>query len=271
MCDFTPRRPKELPTSQWAPLEQLLNQLEPYAPEVCYRLGPQKLRQLITEWYKDHPAFAGLPSSEWANLLKEVQGEFQDFMTFKVCSPCGPRRTTLRYPRTFAPYALPQFCFEHTPVVLNEEQMHEKFASLYAAHPRLAQIEGWHLDMPKFNQEIWTMWDAREHPEEYYPARVIDMAYVQGAFEYKIERLTNDDGSFVDEDETKHADSTVLDRKMSDWSYSKPCTGGVREWRCGPRPELMPELVRVGGAVPWRDGEDEEISGYLFPVAKRCS
>ena len=121
---------------------------------------------------------------------------------------------------------------EHTPVVPNEEQMHEKFASLYAAYPSLAKTASG-LDMPKFNQEIWTMWDARRHPEEYYPARVFDMAYVDGAFEYKIEWLTNanyptlNSGSFVDEDETKHADSTVLDRKMSDWSYSKPRTGGA--------------------------------------------
>ena len=101
MCDFMPRRPNDLPTSQWATLEQLLNQLEPYAPGVVARLGPQSLRQLIIEWYKDHPAFVGLPSSEWA---KEVQGELQDALIFKVRSPCGPRRTALRYPRiTFAP------------------------------------------------------------------------------------------------------------------------------------------------------------------------
>ena len=45
----------------------------------------------------------------------------------------------------------------------NAEQMREKFASLYAAYPSLAKTATG-LDMPKFHQEIWTQWDARNHP-----------------------------------------------------------------------------------------------------------
>ena len=104
--------------------------------------------------------------------------------------------------------------------------MHKKFASLYAAYPSLAKTASG-LDMPKFNQEVWTQWDARNHPGEYYLARVFDMEYVNGDFEYEVEWLTNDDGSLVDEDVTKHADSMPLDRKMSDWQYDKPGTGGA--------------------------------------------
>ena len=108
----------------------------------------------------------------------------------------------------------------------NAEQMREKFASLYAAYPSLAKTATG-LHMPKFNQEIWTQWDARNHPGEYYLARVFDMDYVNGDFEYEVEWLTNDDGSLVDEDVTKHADSMPLDREMSDWQYDKPGTGGA--------------------------------------------
>ena len=130
----------------------------------------------------------------------------------------------MRYPRTFAPRALPQFCFEHTFVRPKEveEQRHEKFASLYAAYPSLAKTASG-LDMPKFNQEIWTMWETRAGIQ-YYPGRVFDMAYVDGAFKYKIEWLTNanyprtlSSGSFVDEDDPLN--SIVLDREMSRWSY----------------------------------------------------
>ena len=108
----------------------------------------------------------------------------------------------------------------------NAEQMREKFASLYAAYPSLAKTATG-LHMPKFNQEIWTQWDARNHPGEYYLARIFDMEYVNGDFEYEVEWLTNDDGSLVDEDVTKHADSMPLDREMSDWQYDKPGTGGA--------------------------------------------
>ena len=71
MCDFTPRDPKYLPTLEWATLEQLVLLLQPHAPMEVARLG-QNLRQLITEWYKEHPAFRGLSFSEWAKRLKDL-------------------------------------------------------------------------------------------------------------------------------------------------------------------------------------------------------
>lgn len=71
MCDFTPRDPKYLPTLEWATLEQLVLLLQPHAPMEVARLG-QNLRQLITEWYKEHPAFRGLSFSKWAKRLKDL-------------------------------------------------------------------------------------------------------------------------------------------------------------------------------------------------------
>ena len=70
MCDYTPIRPSELQMSRWVSCEQLVTLLQPHAPEVR-RLGPDNLRQLITEWHKDHPAFAGLPFSAWCKKLKD--------------------------------------------------------------------------------------------------------------------------------------------------------------------------------------------------------
>ena len=71
MCDFTPRVPTELPTSAWATLEQLVSRLQQHTPTDVTELGlRQNLRQLITDWLKDHPAFAGLPFSAWGRRLK---------------------------------------------------------------------------------------------------------------------------------------------------------------------------------------------------------
>ena len=73
MCDFTPRRPFALPTWKWATLEQLLDRLQLHVPrEVVPQLVPNTLRQYITEWYKDHPAFAGLPFTAWGKRLKDM-------------------------------------------------------------------------------------------------------------------------------------------------------------------------------------------------------
>ena len=72
MCDFTPRRPSALPTWKWATLEQLLDRLQLHAPREVWQLGPNSLRQLITEWYKDHPAFTGLPFTSWGKRLKDM-------------------------------------------------------------------------------------------------------------------------------------------------------------------------------------------------------
>jgi hypothetical protein len=72
MCDFTPRAPKDFPTARWATLEQLVLQLQPHAPAEVARIGAQNLRQLITEWYKGHPTFAGLAYSAWGKRLKDM-------------------------------------------------------------------------------------------------------------------------------------------------------------------------------------------------------
>ena len=96
MCDFTPRPPKEFPTSRWATLEQLVLQLEPYAPEEVARIGPQNLRQLITEWYKGHPAFAGLAYSAWGKRLKDMHPlAHPRSLTYKVRSWPSPHRIAL--------------------------------------------------------------------------------------------------------------------------------------------------------------------------------
>ena len=71
MCNFTPRVPKEFSTSRWASLEHLVFLLQQHAPAEVLKLGHQNLRQLITEWYKNHPAFAGLPYSAWCKRLKD--------------------------------------------------------------------------------------------------------------------------------------------------------------------------------------------------------
>ena len=71
-CDFTPRPPKDFPTSRWVTLEQLVIQLQQHAPAEVARIGPQNLRQLITEWYKGHPTFAGLAYSAWGKRLKDM-------------------------------------------------------------------------------------------------------------------------------------------------------------------------------------------------------
>ena len=71
MCDFTPRRPSTLPTWRWATLEQLLDRLQLHRPLDVQRLGPNSLRQLITEWFKGNPAFEGLAFTQWGKRLKD--------------------------------------------------------------------------------------------------------------------------------------------------------------------------------------------------------
>ena len=40
----------------------------PFAPEEVWFMGPGNLKQLIIEWYKAHPAFAG--SERWCKRVK---------------------------------------------------------------------------------------------------------------------------------------------------------------------------------------------------------
>jgi len=91
MCDYTPRDPKSLPTSRWATLGELVSKLQQHAPMEVLKLGHQNLRQMITEWYKLDPAFAGLAYSAWGKRLKD------------------------NTPDAHARSLLFKFCLEHTP------------------------------------------------------------------------------------------------------------------------------------------------------------
>ena len=92
MCDFTPRNPRKFHTLKWATLEQLILLLQPYAPSEVARFGPQNLRQFITEWYKEHPAFAGLSFSEWGKRLKDLHPlAHPRSLTYKFCFEFTPR------------------------------------------------------------------------------------------------------------------------------------------------------------------------------------
>merc|ERR1712008_421414 len=49
--------------------KQLLRLFEPHAE--VRQLGPGNLKQLITAWYKGHPAFAGLEVNKWCKKLTD--------------------------------------------------------------------------------------------------------------------------------------------------------------------------------------------------------
>jgi len=89
MCNFTPRKPSELPVSQWVSFRRLFHLFQPHAPLDVWLMGPGNLKQLITEWYQKHPAFAG--SVVWCKRLKIADP--QD----------GPGKFCYK------------FCFEYTP------------------------------------------------------------------------------------------------------------------------------------------------------------
>ena len=71
MCRFTPRRPAELPMSDWVSCDELIGLLRPHAPAEVRDLSSEQLKQLITEWYKDHPAYADQPFYAWCKKLKD--------------------------------------------------------------------------------------------------------------------------------------------------------------------------------------------------------
>ena len=83
MCDYTPRAPRRLPKSLWVHQKQLYDKLQPHAPVEMLELGPDGLKQLITVWYKDHPAFAGLAFGEWCKRLKDNSPGRAGSHTFK--------------------------------------------------------------------------------------------------------------------------------------------------------------------------------------------
>lgn len=61
MSRFTPMRPSQFQMSLWVSAGRLIDLLQPHAPKEVEQLGDKKLTQLIIEWYKDHPAYRGLP------------------------------------------------------------------------------------------------------------------------------------------------------------------------------------------------------------------
>ena len=69
MCDYTPRKPSELPMAQWASYKQLLRLSEPHAE--VRQFGPGNLKQQIIAWYSSHPAFAGLEVNKWCKKLTD--------------------------------------------------------------------------------------------------------------------------------------------------------------------------------------------------------
>ena len=97
MCDFTPRHPKDLPTSQWVSYPRLARLFEPHAPDEVWHKGPGNLRQLIIEWYKDDPTFAGLAPNAWCKRVKSTNDPQEH-----------PESGTSRI-------HVYKFCFEYTP------------------------------------------------------------------------------------------------------------------------------------------------------------
>ena len=71
MCNFTPKHPSELPKSKWVSYRRLLYLFQPHAPTEVWQHGPGNLKQLLTDWFKDHPVFVGLEVSDWCKLLKD--------------------------------------------------------------------------------------------------------------------------------------------------------------------------------------------------------
>ena len=65
MCNYTPRAPGELPMKDWVSCAQLLRQLHPHT------LSEDHVKQLITNHFKDHPAFAGHDFHAWNKRLKD--------------------------------------------------------------------------------------------------------------------------------------------------------------------------------------------------------
>ena len=91
MCNFTPRSPRELPKPQWVSYQTLFDLFQPHAQTEMWRTGPNNLRQRIIEWYKVHPAFAGLKSSTWCKRLSAVDPQDGSSYVYKFCFQHTPR------------------------------------------------------------------------------------------------------------------------------------------------------------------------------------
>ena len=99
MCDFTPRHPTDLPTSQWVSYPRLASLFQPHTPFEVWHKGPGNLRQLIIEWYKDDPTFAGLAQNAWCKRVKSNVPQEHP----------GTSGTSRRHVHVY------KFCFEYTP------------------------------------------------------------------------------------------------------------------------------------------------------------
>ncbi len=73
MCDFTPRHPKDLPTSQWVSYDRLFQLFQPLSPLPISKRGPSNFKQRIVEWYEDDPTFIGLASSSWCKRVTSAE------------------------------------------------------------------------------------------------------------------------------------------------------------------------------------------------------
>ena len=86
MCDYTPRNPDELPTSRWVSYQRLFHLFQPHAPTDVWLMGPGNLKQLIIEWHKTHPAFAGVEVSVWCKRLPQ-----DNSVVYKFCFEYTPK------------------------------------------------------------------------------------------------------------------------------------------------------------------------------------
>ena len=91
---FTPKHPSTLPKSQWLSYTRLFSTVQPYAPARVWKQGPGNLKQLVIEWCKHHPAYAGLAVSAWCMRQKDDD---------QLVLP-GQRQPTVY-----------KFCLEYTP------------------------------------------------------------------------------------------------------------------------------------------------------------
>ena len=68
---FTPKHPGNLPRTQWVSYTRMLLAVQPLAPARVYKQGPGNLKQLVVQWCRRHPAFAGLAQSAWCKRLPD--------------------------------------------------------------------------------------------------------------------------------------------------------------------------------------------------------
>ena len=54
---------------------KLVSLFQPFAPTEVWQHGHGNLKQLVTEWYKDDPAFAGVEVVAWCKLLKDKDAQ----------------------------------------------------------------------------------------------------------------------------------------------------------------------------------------------------